>query len=151
MRGAAEARQPPRALLARVRTARSDPFDRPRFNPARILIDPKFTVAGVTDASSAGSHGSSASAPTTEALAKATVALGKDSTPGLDHAAEEKWKAAADRQPNSFEANREAGLALASNQKPQEALDYLERASRLDSEPAKQAEIHHLLGTCLNN
>jgi len=108
--------------------------------------DPKFTVSGVADASSAGSHGSSASAPTTEALAKATVALGKE-TPSSTHSASEKLlKAVADRQPDDFAANREAGLMLVQTQKPQEALPYLERASKLAATNNDQASIHRVLG-----
>lgn len=109
-------------------------------------VNPKFTVSGVTDASSAGSHGSSASAPTTEALARATVALGKE-TPVANNSADEKaLRAAADGQPDKFAANRDAGIALARAQKPREALAYLERASKLPAATPDQASVHHVLG-----
>ena len=110
--------------------------------------DPKFTVAGVTDASSAGSHGSSASAPTVEALARATVALGAASSP--NHGADAKvLQEAADRQPDSFDPNRDAGLALTREGQWQEAEPYLQRAAKLDGPKEQQAEIHRTLGEAL--
>jgi tetratricopeptide (TPR) repeat protein len=108
-------------------------------------VDPKFTVSGVTDASSAGSHGSSASAPTTEALARATVALGTE-TPSSNIPVDEKLLTAADTQPEDFAANREAGLMLARAEKPQQALPYLERASKLSAPKPEQASVHRVLG-----
>ncbi len=48
-------------------------------SPAPEFFDePQFTVAGVTQATSAGGHGSDTVLRTTEALAKATVSLGKE-------------------------------------------------------------------------
>lgn len=41
--------------------------------------EPQFTVAGVTQATNAGGHGSDTALRTTEALAKATMSLGKES------------------------------------------------------------------------
>jgi Tfp pilus assembly protein PilF len=50
--------------------------------------EPQFTVAGVTQATNSGGHGSDTVARTTEALAKATVSLGEKSDDKLRGAAE---------------------------------------------------------------
>src|SRR5581483_11214118 len=110
--------------------------------------DPKFTVAGITDASSAGSHGSSATAPATEALARATVELGKKFEPASS-GDETRLKEAANRQPENFEANQKAGIELARAGKAIEAQVYLRRASNLTAPNSQQAEVHHLLGSVL--
>jgi len=112
-------------------------------NSLEFADEPKFTVAGVTDASSAGSHGSSATAPTAEALAKATMALGQGSPATV--ANETTLRQAADRQPERFEADRAAGLAIQS-ENPQAAIPYLEQAAKLSASKSEQADIHHALG-----
>lgn len=119
----------------------------PATSAFEFSVDPKFTVSGVTDASSAGSHGSSASAPTTEALARATVALGKETSDSPDRLLDEKaLRAAADKRPDDFSANRDAGVALVRAEKLQDALPYLHRASQLFASNPEQAAVHRLLG-----
>ena len=46
--------------------------------PSEFFDEPQFTVAGVTQATNSGGHGSDTVLRTTEALAKATASLGKD-------------------------------------------------------------------------
>jgi len=55
--------------------------------PAPEFFDePQFTVAGVTQATNSGGHGSDTVLRTTEALAKATVSLSKESfAPARQH------------------------------------------------------------------
>jgi tetratricopeptide (TPR) repeat protein len=98
--------------------------------------EPQFTVAGVTQATNAGGHGSDTVLRTTEALAKATVSLSKES-PGSSQAvssaaAEESMRDAVARDPGRFEANYQLGKFLTDGGKAGEAIPYLEQASRLN-------------------
>jgi tetratricopeptide (TPR) repeat protein len=109
--------------------------------------EPHFTVAGVTQATNSGGHGSDTVLRTTEALAKATVSLNKESagssTAAASTAAESSPRDAVTREPENFEANRQLGKLLVDNGKATEGVPYLERASKLN--PA-EPELHHLLG-----
>jgi tetratricopeptide (TPR) repeat protein len=97
--------------------------------------EPKFTVAGVTDPANSGGHGSDAIRRTSEALAKDTVAL--STTPAIgshsssDTVAERRMREAVEREPGSFDANRQLGKVLVDEGKAAEALPFLERAARL--------------------
>jgi tetratricopeptide (TPR) repeat protein len=104
--------------------------------------EPKFTVAGVTDTTSLGGHGSDTVARTREALAKETAALGKASPAGSlstpppvsSVAASEKiLREAAKREPGDFDTNRRLAKLLLGDGRAHEALPYLERASQLNS------------------
>jgi tetratricopeptide (TPR) repeat protein len=99
--------------------------------------EPRFTVAGVTDTTSLGGHGSDVVARNREALAQATAALSKQ--PGASAmlnssvaATEKSLRETAARQPEEFDADYRLGKFLVDEGKPQEALPYLERASRLN-------------------
>jgi len=109
--------------------------------------EPQFTVAGVTQATNSGGHGSDTVLRTTEALAKATVSLSKESagssTAATSAAAESSLRDAVAREPENFEANRQLGKLLVDNGKAAEGVPYLERASKLN--PAEPG-LHHLLG-----
>jgi Flp pilus assembly protein TadD len=108
--------------------------------------EPQFTVAGVTQGTNSGGHGSDTVLRTTEALAKATVSLSKDSagnsSSATSSATEISLRDAAKRDPDNFEVNRQLGKFLADNGKATEAVPYLEHASQLN--PA-DPEVHHLL------
>ncbi len=109
--------------------------------------EPQFTVAGVTQATNSGGHGSDIVLRTTEALARATVSLSKESA-GTSRAAtsaatESSLRDAVARDPENFEANRRLGEFLADNEKAAEAVPFLKRASRLNP---GDPESHHLLG-----
>src|SRR5208337_4923718 len=84
--------------------------------------EPNFTVAGVTDWSGAGGHGSDTSLRTSEGFARETLALkssGSEETPpgaaggnaaGRETAElENKLRAAVARTPDSYEANHQLG------------------------------------------
>jgi len=152
--------------------------------------EPKFTVAGVSDAASPGGHGSDAILRTAETLSQQTASLGERTAtnsfsgnhPGsLDTGEENRLRGAAvEQRPQDFIANHRLGTLLAENGKSAEALPYLERASRASPDfdnayelaraeakagendraltrarawlgqtnsAARQAALHHLLGT----
>jgi tetratricopeptide (TPR) repeat protein len=99
--------------------------------------EPRFTVAGVTDTTNLGGHGSDVVTRNREALAQATAGLSKqpdaNSVPNSSTAGTEKsLREAAARQPEEFDANYRLGKLLVEEAKAQEGLPYLERASRLN-------------------
>jgi tetratricopeptide (TPR) repeat protein len=96
--------------------------------------EPQFTVAGVTDTTQLGGHGSDTVVRTREGLARETVAL-KPLADGSSHtsatAAEKSLREAAEHEPESFDANYRFGKQLINEGKAREALPYLDRASQL--------------------
>ncbi len=104
--------------------------------------EPQFTVAGVTDGTNLGGHGSNTIVRTKESLAKDIASLSvsgdKPSTGSLPPTsstrvdpAEASLRATAQREPGSFEANYSLGKLLVDRGKASEALAYLERASQV--------------------
>ncbi len=105
-----------------------------RSGSEELFDEPKFTVAGVADASSAGGHGSSAAVRNREGLAKAAVSLGPDATvQNADTTSEKALREAVVRQSMSFEANHQLGEMLLNQGNASEALTYLQRASKINS------------------
>lgn len=105
---------------------------------AKFFDEPTFTVSGVTDTTSLGGHGSDTIVRTREALARETAALGKapaEANPAADPAAsaalEESLRERVEREPESFEANRQLGKCLLAEAKADEAIPYLDRARRI--------------------
>jgi tetratricopeptide (TPR) repeat protein len=102
----------------------------------QFFDEPQFTVAGVTQATNSGGHGSDIVLRTTEALARATVSLSKesagDSRAATSAAAEASLRDALARDPENFDANRQLGKLLVDSGKAAEGVPYLERASRLN-------------------
>ena len=95
---------------------------------------PQFTVAGVTDTTSLGGHGSDTVVRTRETIAKETVSLGKDSPGGAPVAGADNERSLREdvkREPQSFEANHRLGRELVASGKAREAIPYLERAREL--------------------
>jgi tetratricopeptide (TPR) repeat protein len=123
---------------------------KPVSSSPEFFDEPQFTVAGVTQASNSGGHGSDTAVRTTEALAKATATLGKENpskvtptsspVPATEESSLRKTLA---READNFEVNRQLGTLLASGRNPVEALPYLQRAIHLNP---GSAETHHLLG-----
>jgi len=101
--------------------------------------EPEFTVAGVTDGTNLGGHGSNAVVRTKESLARDIASLSasgdKQSSRGpADSSAdttESSLRATADREPRDFAANQRVGKLLVAHGKAGEALAYLDRASQL--------------------
>jgi tetratricopeptide (TPR) repeat protein len=100
----------------------------------QFFDEPQFTIAGVTDPTRLGAHGSNASAPARDALVREVVSLGSPSSapaPADFASAERTLREAANRQPQDFEANQRLGKLLLDQGQPRRALPYLQRASRL--------------------
>ncbi|HKT70584.1 MAG TPA: tetratricopeptide repeat protein [Terriglobales bacterium] len=142
----------------------------------QFFDEPQFTIAGVTDPTSLGAHGSNATAPAKADLTREVVSLSGPPASAKLQANEQTLRAAAERQPADFDANRRLGKLLLDSGQPREALPYLQRASQLkpadyqssydlalayasagEYEPARatlksllanydHAELHHLLG-----
>jgi tetratricopeptide (TPR) repeat protein len=94
--------------------------------------EPQFTVAGVTDPSNLGGHGSNVTLPTKEALARETASLGagtsgRNESAVVNDTAGELPKVAAD----DFAENLKAGRKLLQTGRPRQAIAYLERAVQL--------------------
>jgi tetratricopeptide (TPR) repeat protein len=104
---------------------------------------PNFTVAGVTDWTAVGGHGSDSILRTSESLASETatlkpgdaghVAAGASGDSKAKKESEDKLRAALASTPNSFEANHQLGEFYLSSKQYQEAIPLLERAYRIDS------------------
>lgn len=115
------------------------PASRPEF-----FDQPSFTVAGVTDPSNLGGHGSDTIVRTKESLAKATASLGREA-PDASHVelagsqTEKSLREAAERDPGSFEANYRLGRLLVDGGRAREALPYLGRALELNPESYESA------------
>jgi tetratricopeptide (TPR) repeat protein len=118
-------------------------------SPAAGAMDfadtPNFTVAGVTDYSNVGLHGSDARVRTSEALNKETLAMksanasggapgGSESSSKNETGAEEerKLRAALVQSPNSFDANHQLGEFCLRSERYKQAIPPLEAAYRID-------------------
>jgi tetratricopeptide (TPR) repeat protein len=106
---------------------------------------PNFVVAGVTDWSNAGLHGSDTRERTSQALAKETIALGKNSgentssrapggkvNEGTRSETERKLHEDLADNPASFEANHELGDFYFRNRRYLEAIPLLDAAYGID-------------------
>ncbi len=109
--------------------------------------EPNFTVAGVTDWSGAGGHGSDTSLRTSEALARETLALKSSGSDEAPHGAaagdatgrepmeaENKLRAAVARTPESFEANHQLGEFYLRSSHYREAIASLKAAYQISGE-----------------
>lgn len=102
---------------------------------------PNFTVAGITDWTAVGGHGSDASLRTSEALARETTTLKPEEKAapdrgsrdaGADNATETKLRSAVAESPGSFEANHQLGDYCFHKGSYHEAIPSLETAYRID-------------------
>jgi tetratricopeptide (TPR) repeat protein len=109
----------------------SPPSGKASSGSPEFFDEPQFTVAGVTDGTNLGGHGSNTIVRTKDALAKDIASL--SGSPGKDSRkpVEATLRAEVERQPDSFDANYRLGKSLADNGKASEGLVYLERASKL--------------------
>jgi Flp pilus assembly protein TadD len=111
-------------------------------SPMSFSDAPNFTVAGVTDWTAVGGHGSDSILRTSEDLARETLALkAKDAGPGTSDRAssmkegsesESSLRAALARAPGSFAANYQLGEYYLHAGKYRDSLPLLEAAYRLD-------------------
>ncbi|MFC5864530.1 carboxypeptidase regulatory-like domain-containing protein [Acidicapsa dinghuensis] len=105
--------------------------------------EPDFKIAGVTDWTAVGGHGSDANLRTSETLARQTVLM-QDShaqyrLPGLTEEnpeagkSEAELRAAVSQDPQSFRTNHELGDFLLRAGRAQESIAPLQAANRIDS------------------
>jgi tetratricopeptide (TPR) repeat protein len=108
----------------------------PSSAPAMEFADkPNFTVAGVTDWTAVGGHGSDATLRTSEALARETLALKPQGLgPGDARAnqSESNLRAALAGAPGSFDANHQLGEFYLGAGNYQESVPLLRAAYRID-------------------
>jgi tetratricopeptide (TPR) repeat protein len=118
---------------AKARGAQSSAAGTSATGKPEFFDEPAFTVAGVTDTTNLGGHGSNTIVRSKESLAREAAALSKESTPSASSVAEteKSLRDVAERQPEDFEANHRLGKLLVNEGKSSEAIQYLERASRL--------------------
>lgn len=96
--------------------------------------EPRFAIAGVTDTTGLGGHGSDTVVRTRETIAKEAVSLGNTPTtpePRVAAEAEKSLRDAVQQAPDSYDANHSLGKMLVENGKAREAIPYLERAGSL--------------------
>jgi tetratricopeptide (TPR) repeat protein len=117
--------------------------------PAMEFADkPNFTVAGVTDWTAVGGHGSDATLRTSEALARETLALKTQGTgpnaPGTHstNESESHLRAALVGAPGSFEANHQLGEYYLQAGNFRESVSPLQAAYRID--PANRGNEYDL-------
>jgi tetratricopeptide (TPR) repeat protein len=112
---------------------------KPDAEKPEFFDEPQFTVAGVTDGTNLGGHGSNTIVRTKESLAKDITSLGGVEKPmeagrprpSSINPAEASLRAAAERQPEDFDANHRLGKVLIEDGEAADAIRYLERASQL--------------------
>jgi tetratricopeptide (TPR) repeat protein len=99
--------------------------------------EPHFTVAGVTDTTSLGGHGSSVTIMRNrDSLVKAATSLNAKPPTGpdaasRDSATEMSLRQTLEKSPEDFQANFQLGKLLVDDGKASEGITYLTRASRL--------------------
>lgn len=101
--------------------------------------EPHFTIAGITDWTAAGGHGSDASLRTSEALTRDTLNLLPDDKPSTDSRCggdEAALRAQAASQPGSFEANHCLGIFYLRTHRYADAIRYLDAALRIQPSDA---------------
>jgi tetratricopeptide (TPR) repeat protein len=109
----------------------------------QFFDQPQFTVAGVTDTTNLGGHGSDTVVRTRNSLAKDTVSLGEPTVKASSDAGREKsLRELAVRQPDDFNANHQLGQLLIASGKAREAIPFLERAAA--KEPANRENAYDL-------
>ena len=113
---------------------------------------PNFTIAGVTDWTAVGGHGSDSTLRTTETLASETRSLKQqgadgamsDSAPRIGDkvASEAELRAAVDHAPTSFRANHQLGIFCLNERRYADAIPLLEAAYKVD--PANETNQYDL-------
>jgi len=94
--------------------------------------EPNFTVAGVSDPSNVGGHGSNVTLPTKEALARDTASLaGESSGPKTGAHPEEIGKVTPNVPAEDYGQNLRVGRALLQAGRAKEAAGYLQQAASL--------------------
>ena len=108
----------------------------------RFYDEPQFNVAGVTDATSLGGHGSDVIVRTRDRLAKDTASLAEPRTPpptAEATAIEQSLRQTVKSDPSNFEALHRLGHLLLVEGKAREALVYSDHAAKLRPEDYENA------------
>jgi tetratricopeptide (TPR) repeat protein len=113
--------------------------------------NPNFTVAGVTDWTAVGGHGSDISLRTSEDLTRKTITLKpqgtvSDTSNGAGEESESKLRAALASSPGSFEANHQLGQFYLHAGRYREAVPLLQASYRID--PANSGNEYDLALAC---
>jgi tetratricopeptide (TPR) repeat protein len=120
-------------VLAR---SESQPAREKSFGAVQFSDSPDFTIAGVTDWTAAGGHGSDVTLRTSEAFARETHGLGIETSREIAPStvpgeSENNLRAAITRSPESFDANRRLGEFYFRSQRYDQAIPLLEIAYRI--------------------
>ena len=103
-------------------------------NSMALRDEPNFVVAGVTDGTNMGGHGSDSVRRTSDSLANDTVALKTPASPvriaGASES-EDKLRGRLTENPSSYEANQQLGDLYFRSQRYREAIPLLEAAYRI--------------------
>ncbi len=128
LRGVLQVSQPGDSLRIIVRPAQ----------PQMEFADkPDFTIAGITDWTAVGGHGSDAVLRTSEDLARETATQPDAETPSTpDRGQEAMLRKAVTMDPNGYDANRAMGAFYLSSHRPAEACGFLNRAAALHGNAA---------------
>lgn len=113
--------------------------------PVRFADEPNFTVAGITDWTAAAGHGSDSTLRASEALARETLALKRqtESAAAANPAGSEAaLREAAAKDPGSFEANHRLGEFLLNEGQYRSAAPFLAKAH--DIRPADSGNAYDL-------
>jgi tetratricopeptide (TPR) repeat protein len=118
----------------------SDTSSVPVAQAMKFADEPNFTVAGVTDWTAVGGHGSDSTLRTSESLASETRTLKPESTGkgtpsargGEEEESENKLRAVLASAPGNFEANHRLGKFYLGAGRYPEAIPLLEHAYRID-------------------
>ena len=148
-------------------TIRAGPPSQLSLSSAPQFFDqPQFSVAGVTDTTNLGGHGSDVVVRTRDSLAKDTISLEEGGIRVPSNALDEgPLREAVRQQPADFGANHRLGHFLLASGRAREAIPFLERAAatepddyenaydlalanaRADNDTRARAEIANLLAT----
>ena len=128
-----------KASPAQYAASRTATAGKPAAQAPAFFDEPQFTVAGVTEATNSGGHGSDIVLRTTEALAKATVSLSKEPSGGssaISAASEISLRDAVKRNPQDPELHHQLADIEEKLGNPLDAVREYQRAAELDpSEP----------------
>jgi tetratricopeptide (TPR) repeat protein len=103
--------------------------------PPEFFDQPQFAVAGVTDTTNLGAHGSDTVVRTRETIAKETASLSNGpagAQPATRSEKEKSLRERVERDPSSFEANHWLGKVLDEVGKARDAVPYLARAGEIN-------------------
>jgi tetratricopeptide (TPR) repeat protein len=124
--------------------------------PMSFSDGPNFTVAGITDWTAAGGHGSDSILRTSEDLARETLALKHQDAGSGSHSSssinaeesESRLRAALAAAPGSFVANHQLGIFYLQARRYRESLPLLEASYQID--PANDENERDLVLACEN-